>query len=157
MFTELGRVIEELGKEKGINKQVIISALEEALLKVAKNKYGQNSEIEATFNEESGEVELFRFRTVVEQVSNRGKEISLEEAKKKDPEAELGDSLGEKMDTSLFGRIAAQTAKQVIMQTIREAERENVFQEFKDKKGDLVTGIVQRFEKGDVIVTLGKS
>lgn len=157
MFTELGRVIEELGKEKGINKQVIISALEEALLKVAKNKCGQNSEIEATYNEESGEVELFRFRTVVESVSNRGKEVSLEEAKKKDPEAELGDSQGEKMDTSLFGRIAAQTAKQVIMQTIREAERENVFQEFKDKKGDLVTGIVQRFEKGDVIVTLGKS
>ena len=88
MFTELGRVIEELGKEKGINKQVIISALEEALLKVAKNKCGQNSEIEATYNEESGEVELFRFRTVVESVSNRGKEVSLEEAKKKDPEAE---------------------------------------------------------------------
>jgi len=157
MFTELGRVIEELGKEKGINKQVIITALEAALLKVAKNKCGQNSEIEATYNEESGEVELFRFRTVVESVSNRGKEVSLEEAKKRDPEVELGDSQGEKMDTTLFGRIAAQTAKQVIMQTIREAERENVFQEFKDRKTDMVTGIVQRFEKGDVIVALGKS
>lgn len=157
MFTELGRVIEELGKEKGINKQVIITALEAALLKVAKNKYGQSMAIEANFNEELGEVELFSFRTVVDHVVNRSKEMSLEEARKKDQEAELGDSIGEKMDTALFGRIAAQTAKQVIMQTIREAERENVFQEFKDKKGDMVTGIVQRFEKGDVILALGKS
>jgi len=157
MFTELGRVIEELCKEKGINKQVIIAALEAALLKVAKNKYGQSMEIEASFNAELGEVELFSFRTVVENVVNRSKEMSLEEARKKDQEAELGDSIGEKMDTALFGRIAAQTAKQVIMQTIREAERENVFQEFKDKKGDMVTGIVQRFEKGDVIIALGKS
>lgn len=157
MFTELARVIEELGKEKGINKQIIIEALEAAMLKVAKNKYGQSMEIEAKFNEELGEVELFSFRTVVENVANRSKEMSLEDARKKDQEAELGDSIGEKMDTALFGRIAAQTAKQVIMQTIREAERENVFQEFKDKKGDMVTGIVQRFEKGDVIVALGKS
>jgi len=157
MFTELARVIEELGKEKGINKQIIIEALEAAMLKVAKNKYGQSMEIEAKFNEELGEVELFSFRTVVENVANRSKEMSLEDARKKDQEAELGDSIGEKMDTALFGRIAAQTAKQVITQTIREAERENVFQEFKDKKGDMVTGIVQRFEKGDVIVALGKS
>jgi N utilization substance protein A len=157
MFTELARVIEELCKEKGINKQIIIEALEAAMLKVAKNKYGQSMEIEAKFNEELGEVELFSFRTVVENVANRSKEMSLEDARKKDQEAELGDSIGEKMDTALFGRIAAQTAKQVIMQTIREAERENVFQEFKDKKGDMVTGIVQRFEKGDVIVALGKS
>lgn len=157
MFTELARVIEELGKEKGINKQIIIEALEAAMLKVAKNKYGQSMEIEAKFNDELGEVELFSFRTVVENVANRSKEMSLEDARKKDQEAELGDSIGEKMDTALFGRIAAQTAKQVIMQTIREAERENVFQEFKDKKGDMVTGIVQRFEKGDVIVALGKS
>ena len=157
MFTELGRVIEELCKEKGINKQIIVEALEAALLKVAKNKYGQSMEIEASFNEELGEVELFSFRTVVENVVNRSKEMSLEDARKRDQEAELGDSIGEKMDTALFGRIAAQTAKQVIMQTLREAERENVFQEFKDKKGDMVTGIVQRFEKGDVIVALGKS
>jgi N utilization substance protein A len=157
MFTELGRVIEELGKDKGINRQVIVEALEAALLKAAKNKYGHSMAIEASFNEELGEVELFRFRTVVEQVMNRGKEMSLEEAKKIDPEAQLGDSLGEKMDTALFGRIAAQTAKQVIVQTIREAERENVFQEFKDKRGELVTGIVQRFDKGDVIVALGKA
>jgi N utilization substance protein A len=157
MFTELGRVIDELRKDKGLNREVVIKALEAALLKVAKNKYGQNMAIEACFNEELGEVELFRFRTVVEQVMNRGKEITVEEAHTIDPEAELGDSLGEKMDTSQFGRIAAQTAKQVIMQSLREAERENIFLEFKDKKGDLVTGIVQRFDKGDIVVTLGKS
>ena len=87
--------IEELGKEKGINKQINIEALEAALLKVAKNKYGQNMEIEASFNEELGEVELFSFRTVVENVVNRSREMSLEEARKKDQEAELGDSIGE--------------------------------------------------------------
>jgi len=157
MLSELGRMIEELCKDKGIDRQIIINALIEALLRVAKNKYGHSMAIEASFNEEFGEVELFSFRTVVEQVNNRNKEMSLEEARKKDPEAELGDSIGEKIPTSEFGRIAAQTAKQVIMQTIREAERENVFQEFKDKKGDLVTGIMQRFDKGDVIVALGKA
>ncbi len=157
MFTELGRVIDELRKDKGIDREVVIKALEAALLKVAKNKYGHNMAIEASYNEESGEIELFQFRTVVEHITNRTKEISLEEARTKDPEAELGDSIGEKMPTSVFGRIAAQTAKQVIMQTLREAERENVFMEFKDKKGDLVTGIVQRFDKGDIILTVGKS
>ncbi|MCX5895871.1 MAG: transcription termination factor NusA [Proteobacteria bacterium] len=157
MFTELGRVIDELRKEKGIDREVVIKALEEALLKVAKNKYGHNLAIEACYNEELGEVELFQFKTVVEHVVTRGKEVTLEEAKKIDPEAEMGDSLGIKMDTSLFGRIAAQTAKQVIVQSIREAERENVYIEFKDKKGDMVTGIVQRFDKGDIIVALGKS
>jgi N utilization substance protein A len=157
MLSELGRMIEELCKDKGIDRQIIINALIEALLRVAKNKYGHSMAIEASFNEEFGEVELFSFRTVVEQVNNRNKEMSLEEARIKDPEAELGDSIGEKIPTSEFGRIAAQTAKQVIMQTIREAERENVFQEFKDKKGDLVTGIMQRFDKGDVIVALGKA
>ncbi len=157
MFSELSRMIEELGKDKGIDKQVIINALKEALLKVAKNKYGHTMAIEASFNEEAGEVELFSFRTVVEKVTNINKEMSLEEARKKDPGAELGDIIGEKIPTSEFGRIAAQTAKQVIMQTIREAERENIFQEFKDKKGELVTGIVQRFDKGDVIVSLGKA
>lgn len=157
MFSELSRMIEELGKDKGIDKEVIINALKEALLKVAKNKYGHTMAIEASFNEEAGEVELFSFRTVVEKVANINKEMSLEEARKKDPGAELGDIIGEKIPTSEFGRIAAQTAKQVIMQTIREAERENIFQEFKDKKGELVTGIVQRFDKGDVIVSLGKA
>jgi N utilization substance protein A len=157
MFSELSRMIEELGKDKGIDKHVIINALKEALLKVAKNKYGHTMAIEASFNEEAGEVELFSFRTVVEKVANINKEMSLEEARKKDPGAELGDIIGEKIPTSEFGRIAAQTAKQVIMQTIREAERENIFQEFKDKKGELVTGIVQRFDKGDVIVSLGKA
>ena len=129
MFTELGRVIDELRKEKGIDRGVVIKALEEALLKVAKNKYGHNLAIEACYNEELGEVELFQFKTVVEHVVTRGKEVTLEEAKKIDPEAEMGDSLGIKMDTSLFGRIAAQTAKQVIVQSIREAERENVYLE----------------------------
>lgn len=157
MFSELSRMIEELGKDKGIDKQVIINALKEALLKVAKNKYGHTMAIEASFNEEAGEVELFSFRTVVEKVANINKEMSLEEARKKDPGAELGDIIGEKIPTSEFGRIAAQTAKQVIMQTLREAERENIFQEFKDKKGELVTGIVQRFDKGDVVVSLGKA
>lgn len=156
MLTELDRVLEEIRKDKGIDKEVLINALETALVKAALNKYGHGLDIEAHYNEELGEIELFQFKTVSEDVINIIKEISLNEARKIDPDAELGDEIGVKMDTSQFGRIAAQTAKQVIMQNIREAERENVYSDYKDKKGELITGYVHRFEKGNIIVLLGK-
>ncbi len=156
MLSELDKVLEEIRKDKGIDREVLINALETALVKAALNKYGHGLDIEAHYNEELGEIELFQFKTVAEEVENIAKEISVEEAKKIDPEAENGDEIGVKMDTSQFGRIAAQTAKQVIMQNIREAERENVYSDYKDKKGDLVTGFVHRFEKGNMIVMLGR-
>ena len=156
MLSELDRVIDEIGKDRGIDKEALIQALEEALVKAARNKYGYNLEIEAQYNEELGEIELFQFKDVVETITSPVKEILPEDAKRVDPDAEVGDEIGVKMDTSQFGRIAAQTAKQVIMQNIREVERENTYNEYKDKKGEMVTGYVHRFEKGSIIVMLGK-
>ena len=156
MLSELDKVIDEIGKDRGIDKEALIQALEEALVKAARNKYGYNLEIEAQYNEELGEIELFQFKNVVEIITSPLKEILPEDAKRVDPDAEVGDEIGVKMDTSQFGRIAAQTAKQVIMQNIREVERENTYNEYKDKKGEMVTGYVHRFEKGSIIVMLGK-
>ncbi len=156
MLSELDKVIDEIGKDRGIDKEALIQALEEALVKAARNKYGYNLEIEAQYNEELGEIELFQFKDVVETITSPVKEILPEDAKRVDPDAEVGDEIGVKMDTSQFGRIAAQTAKQVIMQNIREVERENTYNEYKDKKGEMVTGYVHRFEKGSIIVMLGK-
>ena len=157
MINELDRILEEVRKDKDLDKDTLIKTLEAALLKAAKNRYGHNSEIEARFNSELGEVELFQFRNVVKEVKNPKSEISLEESKNLDPEAQIGDSLGVKLNTADFGRIAAQTAKQVIIQNIREAERENTYQNYKDSKGELVNGIVQRFDRGDIIVNMGKT
>lgn len=156
MLSELDKVIEEIGKDRGIDKEALIQALEEALVKAARNKYGYNLEIEAQYNEELGEIELFQFKDVVETITSPVREILPEDAKRVDPDAEVGDEIGVKMDTSQFGRIAAQTAKQVIMQNIREVERENTYNEYKDKKGEMVSGYVHRFEKGNIIVMLGR-
>ena len=156
MVSELDRVLEEVRRDKGLDKQILISAIEEAVLKAAKNMYGPQAEMETHFNTDIGEVELFQFKTVVEHIRNSQKEISIAEAKDLDPESEVGDSLGIKIPTSTFGRIAAQAAKQVIIQNIREAERDNVYIEFKDKKAALVTGYIQRFDRGNIIVNLGK-
>ena len=156
MLSELDKVLDEIRKDKGIDKEVLIKALETALEKAAHNKYGHNLDIEAQYSPEQGEIELFQFKTVAQEVTNIATEISVADAFVIDPEAQVGDEIGVKMDTSQFGRIAAQTAKQVIMQNIREAERENVYSDYKDKKGDLVTGFVHRFEKGSIIVMVGR-
>lgn len=157
MFQDLNRVLEQVGKDKGIPKEMLIQAIEAAFLVAARKKWGHLGDLEAHFNEEAGEIELFQFKTAVEKVENENLEISIEEALKLDPEAQVGDSLGVKMDPSVFGRIAAQTAKQVIIQKVREAERGIVFEEFKDRLGELITGIVRRFEKGDMIIDLGRT
>ncbi|OGR23771.1 MAG: transcription termination factor NusA, partial [Desulfuromonadales bacterium GWD2_54_10] len=108
-------------------------------------------------NPDSGEVELFEFVTVVDEVLDSYKEIDLEEAREIDPDVEIGDSLGEKLDASGFSRIAAQTAKQVIIQKVREAERETIFNEYSDRQWEIITGMVRRFEKGDLLVDLGRA
>ncbi len=156
MPSNLSYVIDQVGKDKGIDRKVIIEALEQAVLTASRKKYGHQGEIEVHFNEEVGEVELFQFKQVVEEVTNPSEEISLKEAKELDNEAQIGDSLGVKLNTD-FGRIGAQTAKQVIIQKVRDAERENVFNEFKDRKGDLVSGSVQRMEKGNLYISIGRA
>ena len=113
--------------------------------------------MEVHYNDDAGEVELFEFVTVVEEVQDSYREIELEEAREIDPEVEIGDSLGLKMDASGFSRIAAQTAKQVIIQKVREAERETIFNEFKGRMGELINGVVRRFERGDLVVDLGRA
>jgi len=157
MSSDLERVIEQVGKDKGIEKEILIEALKAAMLSAAKKKLGSHRDLEAQYNPEVGEVELFEFKTVVETLTDPDVEVELAEARKKDADVEVGDSLGEKIDTESFGRIAAQTAKQVIMQRVREAEREMVFSLYKDQKGELVHGTVHRYEKGDLIVHLGKA
>ncbi len=157
MPQNLGFIIEQVGKDKGIDKEVIIEALESAVLTASRKKYGTQKDIEAHYNEETNEVELFQFRDVVEAVEDSETEISIEEAKGLDEEAEIGDNLGIKLDTSDFGRIAAQTAKQVIIQRVRDAERENIYNEFKDRKGDIITGTVQRIERGNLYINIGRA
>lgn len=153
----LKHTIDQIVKEKAIDKAVVLEALEQAVLTAANKKYRNTRDLEAHYNEEIGEVELFEFVTVVDEVQDSYKEIDLEEAREQDPEVEIGDSIGMKMDASDFSRIAAQTAKQVIIQRVREAERETIFNEFKDRLGELINGVVRRFEKGDLIVDLGRA
>ncbi len=153
----LKNTIDSIVKEKGIDKQVVLEALEQAVLSAANKKYRNTRDLEAHFNEEVGEVELFEFVTVVEEVTDSYKEIDLDEAREVDPDVEIGDSLGMKMDASDFTRVAAQTAKQVIIQKVREAERETIYNEFISRKGELINGIVRRYEKGDLIVDLGRA
>ncbi|MCS6900167.1 MAG: transcription termination factor NusA [Myxococcales bacterium] len=181
--TNLGFIIEQVAKEKGIDKSVLIKTIENAIHKAAQNIFGENREFEVRFNEEKGQFDLFLYMMVVEEVDLPEREIALEEVRKRGLEAELGeelgfqvfwhpsdalsakqqdaeygDLLGLKQARSTFGRIAAQTAKQVLLSGIREAERELIYNEFKDKEGKLVKGIVRRFEKGNnIVVDLGKT
>jgi len=153
----LKREIDQIAKDKGIDKKMIIEALEEAMRQAARRKFGLEREIEARFNEELGEIELFEFREVVERVNDPNTQISLQNAREYDPEAEIGDEIGVKLDASGFGRILAQAAKQVIIQRVRDAERDIVYEEYKDRAGEIVNGIVRRFEKGAIVVDLGRA
>ena len=157
MNINLNHIIDQVVKDKGIDRAVLVEALEAAVLSAANKKYRNTRDLEAHFNHEIGEVEVFEFVTVVDEVENSYQEIDISEAKEIDPDVENGDSLGMKMDASSFSRIAAQTAKQVIIQKVREAEREGVFNEFKDRLGELVNGIVRRYERGDLIIDLGRT
>lgn len=154
---ELKRVIDQVSRDKGINKEVLISTLVEAIGSAAKKKLGLKTEIEVNYNDELGEIEVFEFKEVADKVKDPNTQISLEEGKKLDPECEVGDSLGIKMETSSFGRIAAQSAKQVIIQRMKDVERDIVFEDFKDRKGEVINGIIQRFDKGAAIINLGRT
>lgn len=154
-ITDIKRVVDQISRDKGIDRRILISALEEALKSAAKKKFGSKIDIETQYDEQTGEIEIFQFKEVVETVSDPDIEISIEEGRKLDPGCEIGDSLGTKMDTSTFGRIAAQSAKQVIIQKMKDAERDAVYTNFIDRKGEIINGIVQRIDRGDIIVNLG--
>lgn len=157
MASELGRVIESVEKEKGISREVLVEALESALLTAAKKKYGLEMDIEAHFNADLGEIELFQFKTVVDAITDKNTQITQDQAVKLDPDVAVGDSIGIKIDSSEFGRIAAQTAKQVIIQKVRDAERDIIYNEFNIRKGEVVSGTCRRVERGCVIVDLGRT
>ncbi len=158
MITDLKRIIDQVSRDKGIDRDLLVEALEEAVMSAAKKKYGMRRDMEAQYNEDLGEIELFQFRTVAEEVEDEQTEISLVEAKLLDPDVELGDDLGSKIDdVADLGRIAAQSAKQVIIQKMKDAERDVVYEMFKDRKGEVINGIVQRFERGNIIVNLGRT
>ncbi len=156
-ISDIKRVVDQVSRDKGIDREILIKALEEALRSAAKKKFGSKFEIEVQYNEEIGEVEVFQFKEVVEEVTEPDVQISLEEGYKLDPECEIGDSLGTKMDTSTFGRIAAQSAKQVIIQKMKDAERDAIYSNFIDRKGEIINGIAQRIDRGDIIVNLGNT
>ncbi|MBW2038660.1 MAG: transcription termination/antitermination protein NusA [Deltaproteobacteria bacterium] len=157
MAQNLNYFIEQVERDKGIDKKVIIEALEDALLKASNKRYGPHKDIEVHYNEELGEIEVFQFKTVVEEVQDPDLEISMEEAREMDPEVEIRDSLGIKLSIDDLGRIAAQTAKQVVIQRVRDAEGETIYNEYKDRKGEVVTGFVQRIERGNIFANIGRT
>jgi transcription termination/antitermination protein NusA len=158
MAVDLNRVIEQVSKEKGIDKTIVINAVEEMMHSAARRTFGPERNIESRYNNEIGEIELFEIKTVVERVANPASEVELDEAHSKyDPDAQPGDEILIKLDTATMGRIAAQAAKQNLIQHIRDAERKQIYNEFKDRKSEIVSGIVQRFERKNMIVNLGRT
>jgi N utilization substance protein A len=157
MTTELKRLIDQVSREKGIDRQTLIHTLEEAIKSAIKKKYGGKLDLDVTFNEEFGEIEAFQFKEVVETLADPDKEVALEEALRLDSEATVGDELGIRMDTEALGRIAAQSAKQVIIQKMKDAEREVVYEEFKGRKGEIIHGIVQRVDRSGMIINIGQA
>ncbi|MDO9591835.1 MAG: transcription termination factor NusA, partial [Erysipelotrichaceae bacterium] len=156
-ITDIKRVIDQVSREKGIEPEVLINTLKEAIISAARKKIGPRADIEVHYDGKTGEVEVFHFKEVVEEVEYSDSELTLEDGYEYDPECEIGDSLGIRIDTEEFGRIAAQSAKQVIIQKMREAERNAVYENFIQKKGKIINGIVQRFDRGSIIVNLGQA
>ena len=152
---DIKRVVEQISRDKGIDRTVLIKALEEALKSAARKRFGSKIDIEVKYDEDSGEIEVFQFKEVVAEITEPDLQMSIEQGLKLDPECEVGDFLGTKMDTSTFGRIAAQSAKQVIIQKMKDAERDAVYSSYIDRKGEIINGIVQRIDRGDIIVNLG--
>jgi N utilization substance protein A len=157
MSNIIAQTIEQISKEKNVDPKIIISALEDAMVAASRKFYKTNEDINARFDPETGLVEIFAVRRVVETVENPNLEISLSDAKEIDSSLEIDDTVEIPKPTDVLGRIAAQTAKQVILQKVREAERQNIYNEYSQKIGEMVNGIAKRFEGPDIIVDIGKT
>src|SRR5476651_1559714 len=153
---ELLQIADAVAREKSIDRGIVIAAMEDAIQKAARSRYGSETEVRAEINPKTGEMRLSRLLLVVEQVDNDAIHISIEDARRRNPAAQVGDYIAEQLPPLEYGRIAAQSAKQVIVQKVREAERDRQYQEFKDRIGDIVNGIVKRVEYGNVVVDLGR-
>lgn len=154
---ELLQIADAVAREKSIDRGIVIAAMEDAIQKAAKSRYGSENEIRAKIDPKTGEIQLSRLLEVVENVSMEAIQIPLDEAQRRNPAAEVGDFIAEDLPPLDFGRVAAQNAKQVIVQKVREAERERQFEEYKDRVGEIVNGIIKRVEYGNVIVDLGRA
>ena len=158
MLSDLKRIIEQISRDKGIEKHLLVETIEEAVRSAARKKFGSRRDMEVQYNEELGEVEIFQFRTVVEKVEDEQTEISMEQASALDPGVKLHDEIGTKMENiAELGRIAAQSAKQVIIQKMKDAELDVIYDMYKGRTGEIVNGIVQRFERGNMIINLGRT
>jgi transcription termination/antitermination protein NusA len=153
---ELLQIADAVAREKAIDRKIVLAAMEDAIAKAARSRYGSETEVRAEIDAKSGELHLSRHMLVVELVENPATQISLEDARRRHPAAQVGDTIADPLPPLPFGRIAAQSAKQVIVQKVREAERDRQYDEFKDRIGDIVNGIVKRVEYGNVVVDLGR-
>lgn len=156
-MSELKRAIDQISKDRGIDRDLLIDTLEEAVRSAVARKHGETMDIEVAFNEDSGEIEVFEFKVVVAEVHDPISEISLENAREHDPNAQLDDEMGFPVRIEDLGRIAAQSAKQVIIQRMRDAEQEIIFEEYKDRMGEITSGIVQRRDRTGWIINLGRT
>jgi len=153
---EILQIAEAVAREKSIDRSIVIASMEDALQKAARSRYGQETEVRAEINSKTGEVRFSRLLLVVEEVENDATQISLADACKRNPAAQAGDWISETLPPFDFGRIAAQSAKQIIVQKVREAERDRQYEEYKDRIGEIVNGVVKRVEYGNVIIDLGR-
>jgi len=153
---ELLQIADAVAREKAIDRSIVIDAMEDAIAKAARSRYGAETEVHAEINPKNGELRLFRHMLVVDTIENPSTQIGLEDARRHNPAAQVGDTIADPLPPLEYGRIAAQSAKQVIVQKVREAERDRQYQEYKDRIGDVVNGIVKRVEYGNVVVDLGR-
>src|SRR6266566_2617974 len=153
---ELLQIADAVAREKAIDRKIVLGAMEDAIAKAARSRYGSETEVRAEIDPKSGELHLSRHMLVVETVENPATQISLEDARRRHPAAQIGDTIADPLPPLEYGRIAAQSAKQVIVQKVREAERDRQYDEYKDRIGDIVNGIVKRVEYGNVVVDLGR-
>jgi N utilization substance protein A len=153
---ELLQIAEAVAREKSIDRRIVLGAMEDAIAKAARSRYGSETEVRAEIDPKSGELHLSRHMLVVDAVENPAIHISLDEARRRHPAAQIGDTIADPLPPLEYGRIAAQSAKQVIVQKVREAERDRQYDEYKDRIGDIVNGIVKRVEYGNVVVDLGR-
>ena len=154
---ELLQIADAVAREKTIDRKIVIQAMEDAIQKAAKSRYGAENDIRCEIDPKTGETRLSRVLAVVEEVENEATQITVDDAKRRNPDAKVGDLIAESLPPLDFGRVAAQNAKQVIVQKVREAERDRQFGEYKDRISEIVNGTVKRAEYGNVIVDLGRA
>ncbi len=157
MNLELKKAIDQISKDKGLDRGMLIDTLDQAVRTSVLRKYGEDMDVEVSYNDESGDIDVYQFKVVVDEVEDEASEISLKDAREHDPGVQLDDEMGFRVKVEDLGRIAAQSAKQVIIQRMRDAEQEIIYEEYKDRVGEIVSGIVQRRDKGGWIINLGRT